>query len=64
MNFNKKDIRKWSILGSRGTLGVTLLDLARQDEKILVLTGDLAITSGVERFRKELLSSCIKSILY
>ena len=29
MNFNKKDIRKWSILGSRGTLGVTLLDLAR-----------------------------------
>tara|TARA_B100000686_G_scaffold348912_1_gene441110 strand:- start:2809 stop:3780 length:972 start_codon:yes stop_codon:yes gene_type:complete len=54
MSFNKKDIRKWSILGSRGTLGVTLLDLARRNDRILVLTGDLAITSGVERFRKEL----------
>ncbi|GKV93418.1 transketolase [Pectobacterium aroidearum] len=43
-------IRSWSMLGSRGTFGLTLLDLAQQDENIVALSADLGKSSGLDRF--------------
>src|SRR5665647_3545691 len=51
MKFNPVDIRTWSILGPRGAFGVALTELAKENEKIIALTADLGITSGLERFK-------------
>ena len=51
MIYNKVDIRTWSILGSRGTLGVAVTEAARTNPKIVALSADLCNTSGLDRFR-------------
>jgi len=43
--------RLWSMLGSRGTFGVAMLDAAANVADVMVLTADLCVTSGLERFR-------------
>jgi transketolase len=45
------NIRLWSMLGSRGTFGVAMLDSANSAEDVMVLTADLSGASGLERFR-------------
>lgn len=42
--------RVWSKLGPRGTLGLAMLELGDR-ENLMVLTADLAKTSGLERFK-------------
>ncbi|AGA70585.1 transketolase, alpha subunit [Desulfitobacterium dichloroeliminans LMG P-21439] len=51
LDFNRKNIRTWSMLGERGALGVALLDIGQQREDVLVLTADLCNTSGLDRFQ-------------
>ncbi len=51
MSYSKVDIRTWSILGSRGTLGVAVTEAARTNPKIVALSADLCNTSGLDRFR-------------
>jgi transketolase len=51
LTINPANARLWSILGSRGTLGVAMLDAAAGNEKLMVLTADLGVTAGLERFR-------------
>lgn len=48
---NASNARLWSMLGSRGTFGVAMLEAAGGAENIMVLTADLSVTSGLERFR-------------
>lgn len=43
--------RLWSMLGSRGTFGVAMLDAAANSPDVMVLTADLCVTSGLERLR-------------
>ncbi len=43
--------RSWARLGSRGSFGLALLDLASEDEDVFVLAADLCTTSGLDRFR-------------
>lgn len=45
-------IRGWSLMGSRGTFGVTLLALAEEHQNIVALAADLGVTAGLERFSK------------
>lgn len=52
LEITRPNVRTWSILGSRGTFGVAMLDVARDVENIVALTADLAITAGLERFSK------------
>ena len=47
------NIRMLSMLGQRGTVGHTLLDIAKDNEKLMVLTGDLLNTSGLGRLQKQ-----------
>jgi transketolase len=46
-------IRIWSLLGQGGTLGSALLEIARENNKIMVLTSDLAKNAGLDRFGKQ-----------
>lgn len=50
MEFKNVDIRTWSMLGQRGTFGVTLEKLGEEDENIVALSADLCNTSGLDRF--------------
>ena len=44
--------RLWSKLGSRGTYGLTMMELGKEYDDIMVLTADLCTTSGLDRFRE------------
>lgn len=44
-------IRTWSILGQRGTFGIALSTLAKENERIIALSADLTNTSGLDRFQ-------------
>lgn len=48
---NAANARVWSMLGSRGTLGLALLDAAGNADDFMVITADLCTTSGLDRFR-------------
>ncbi|MGR4050133.1 transketolase family protein [Kosakonia cowanii] len=50
IEFKPAAIRSWSMLGSRGTFGMTLLELAHEDPRIVALSGDLCKSSGLDRF--------------
>lgn len=51
---NRIIARGWSRLGQRGTVfGVALPELAAEDSEVLVLTADLVLLSGLERFQRE-----------
>ena len=50
LEINKKNIRIWSALGARGTLGQALMDLATRNSNLVVLSADLGNTSGLSRF--------------
>ena len=51
IEFNKKNIRTWSLLGPSGAHGAGAIELAKQNPKVLMLTSDLCFFSGLERFR-------------
>ena len=44
-------IRKWSMLGQRGTaFGIAMPDIASEKENVKLLTADLSLLSGMERY--------------
>lgn len=51
MEINKVNIRKWSMLGQRGTIfGEAALEIAKNNENFKVLTADLALLSGMTKY--------------
>lgn len=50
MEINNKTIRFLSLLGHRGTFSHTMMELAKFDKNIFVLTADLADLTGLNRF--------------
>ena len=50
IQINSTNIRVWSLLGQRGALGHALLEVAKDNEKIIAITSDLAKVSGLDRF--------------
>ena len=51
IEFNKVNIRTWSLLGPSGAHGIAALELAERSPNILMLTADLCFFSGLERFK-------------
>ncbi len=49
---NSRNSRMWSLLGPSGTFGSTMVELAKENEKIVVIAGDMVKTAGLERFGK------------
>jgi len=48
-----KDIRMWSRLGQRGAFfGVAMPDIAERKDNVKLLTADLAILSGMDRYKQ------------
>lgn len=51
IEFTSRNARAWSRLGSCGAFGLAAVDLAEDNEKIVMLTADLTFFSGLERFK-------------
>lgn len=52
MEFNAKNIKKWSTIGPRPTFGLIMTELARQNEDIMVITADVSTSAGLERYKR------------
>lgn len=50
MQFDKKNIRTWSMLGSRRLFGIVLEELAERDDKFLFVTADVGRYYAINRF--------------
>jgi len=51
IEFTPRNARAWSRLGSCGAFGLAAVDLAKKNDKIMMLTADLTFFSGLERFK-------------
>ena len=49
--FNPMNVRIWSMLGSCGAFGQAALELPEVNDKVVMLTSDLCVFSGLERFK-------------
>tara|TARA_B100000989_G_scaffold299026_1_gene292138 strand:+ start:6161 stop:7132 length:972 start_codon:yes stop_codon:yes gene_type:complete len=47
-----KKIKMISTIGQRATVGLHLLELAKKNSKIMVITSDVSTSAGLDRFRK------------
>ncbi len=52
MEINDRNIKIWSTIGARATLGIAALELAKKIENLMVLTCDVSTSAGLDRFRK------------
>ncbi|MEI7726241.1 MAG: transketolase C-terminal domain-containing protein [Bacteroidota bacterium] len=52
IKFDPASIRVWSLLGQGGALGYALLEMVKENGKIMAITGDLARIAGLDRFVK------------
>lgn len=51
MEYNEKNAKRWAALGERPVFGMALLDLAKKDENIIVVTADTVNSAGLDRMR-------------
>jgi len=52
MIINERNIKLWSTIGARATLGIAALELAKEIDNLMVLTCDVSTSAGLDRFRK------------
>ena len=52
MDINTRNIKVWSTIGSRATLGIAAVELAKEIDELMVLTCDVSTSAGLDRFRK------------
>ena len=50
---NERNIKIWSTIGSRATLGIAALELAKTIDNLMILTCDVSTSAGLDRFRKQ-----------
>ena len=49
---NERNIKIWSTIGARATLGIAALELAKSIDNLMVLTCDVSTSAGLDRYRK------------
>jgi transketolase len=54
MEINSKNIKLWSTIGPRASLGLNILEQAKNDKDIIVVTCDVSTSAGLDRYRKTL----------
>ena len=52
IEYNEKNIKTWSLVGSRATFGLISLELAKKEKDLMILTSDVSTSAGLDRFRK------------
>ena len=54
MLINERNIKLWSSIGPRATLGLAINELSQNYEDLVVLTSDVSTSAGLDRFKKKL----------
>lgn len=52
-NFQSKDSRQWSRMGPRAMFGQFMLEIAKKNKKLMILSADLGRSSGLDRFKSQ-----------
>ena len=52
MKIEEKDIKMWSVIGSRATFGIAALEIAKKNKNLITLTCDVSTSAGLDRYRK------------
>ena len=50
---NERNIKLWSTLGSRASLGLGMLEIIKENKNLMVITSDVSTSAGLDRFRKQ-----------
>ncbi len=50
---NKINFKIWSKLGMRATFGIAALEMGNTVEKLMIITGDVSTSAGLDRFKKK-----------
>ncbi len=53
MNFSESQAKQWSRMGPRAMFGQFMIDIAKKNKKLIVLSADLGRSSGLARFKNE-----------
>lgn len=53
MNFNSTDAKQWLRMGPRAMFGQFMIEIAKKNKKLMVLSADLGRSSGLARFKME-----------
>ena len=51
MEINEKNIKMWSVIGTRATFGISILDIVKTKKNLMVLTADVSTSAGLDRFK-------------
>lgn len=54
MEYNKKNARRWSIIGERPTFGTSLFEFAKENPNIIALTADVTNSAGLGTMQREM----------
>ena len=46
IEYNEKNIKTWSLVGSRATFGLISLELAKKEKDLMILTSDVSCRMG------------------
>lgn len=52
MEITSRSIKTWSVIGARPTYGLAVMELVKYRENLMVVTGDVSSSAGLDRFRK------------
>ena len=50
---NKANFKIWSRLGMRATFGVAAMELGNLENNLMIITGDVSTSAGLDRFKKK-----------
>ena len=51
---NERQIKQWSQVGMRAVFGQVMFNIAQKNKDIMLVSADLAITSGLSHYKDEL----------
>ena len=52
ININERNIKLWSTIGPRASIGLAMLEFVKTNSDLMVLTCDVSTSAGLDRFRK------------
>jgi transketolase len=52
VEINKKQLKRWSVIGPRATFGLAMQDLGSYLDNLIVISADVSTSAGLDRYRK------------
>ena len=53
MIYTERNIKLWNSIGQRATYGLSIMELAKLDDKLVIVTSDTSTSAGLDRFKKK-----------